>query len=286
VIDASYTNGLSAWKLFDRLMNEGALGVEVVMMEGYEHLGELPEAGADGRLLRGAVKLMLEEFAGQFAPAEAELARRVKAAHNAGRQVAIHAVGEEAVSAAANAIESAIRGDPRPDHRHRIEHASVLPAGMASRLAALGVNVVSQPSFVYERGERYLRLVPESQQSRLYAFRELSGAGVALASGSDAPVTRPEPLASIAAAVGRATSSGRPIGSDQAVDVPEALRWWTYGAAASAFLDGERGAIKPGAVADLTLLPRDVLSFSPGELRTCKPEAVWMGGRQVAPDAA
>jgi len=284
--DATHTNGSSEWQLFERLAADGALPLDVALMEGFEHLGELPESGAGGRLRRGALKIMIEELGDAIVPDEAELARRVGAVHETGRQVAVHAVGERAVAAAVDAIEAALRRLPRADHRHRIEHCGLLPAGLTPRLARLGVVVVSQPAFVYERGERYLQLVPEAQQQRLYAFRALRDAGVRLAAGSDAPVTAPTPLAAVAAAVERRTAAGRPLAGSEAVDVAEALGWWTAGAAHAGFLESERGSLRPGLRADLALLPRGTLDAPPAVLRTMTPQRLWRAGREVAMEHA
>ncbi|MCH7697483.1 MAG: amidohydrolase [Chloroflexi bacterium] len=283
--DATHTNGPSEWALFERLMEDGSLPLDVVMMEGSEHLGELPESAVDGRLRRGAVKVMLHELEHIEPDADEVEAmnKAVEIAHVAGRQLAIHAVGEGAVRAVVDALEAALQEQPRADHRHRIEHCSVLPEGMAVRIAELGIIVVSQPSFVRERGDRYRRLLPESQLGRLYAFRTLSEAGVQLAAGSDAPVTRPEPLAAVAAATVRATASGAAMGAHEAVDTLTALRWWTGGAARAAFLE-ERGVLSVGAIADLVLLSDDALMLSSEELRTSSPKRVWRRGVQVAPD--
>jgi hypothetical protein len=229
---------------------------------------------------------MIEELGDAIVPDEAELALRVAAVHEAGRQVAVHAVGERAVAAATDAVEAALRRRPRDGHRHRIEHCGLLPEGLAPRLARLGVAVVSQPSFVYERGERYLQLVPQEQQARLYAFRTLRDAGVRLAAGSDAPVTAPSPLASVAAAVQRRTAAGRPIGADEGVDAVEALGWWTAGAAYVGFLDGELGSLRPGLRADLVLLPAGALEAAPAALRAMAPRRLWRAGREVALEGA
>jgi len=280
--DATHTNGASAWQLFEQLMADGALPLDVVLLEGFDHLGELPASGAGGRLRRGAVKIMIEELGDAIVPDEAELARRVAAVHEAGRQAAVHAVGERAVAAAAGAIDAALRARPRADHRHRIEHCGLLPAGLSPRLARLGVVVVSQPAFVYERGERYLQLVPEEQQARLYAFRTLRDAGVRLAAGSDAPVAAPAPLASVAAAVERRTAACRPIGAAEAIYAVEALGWWTAGAAHAGFLDGELGSVRPGLRADLVLLPARALEARPEVLRGMAPRRLWRAGREVA----
>ena len=281
VQDAGATNGRSEWELFERLIAEGALPLSVVLMEGFDHLGELPEQGADGRLRRGPVKIMLHELGDDLSPDEAELARWVGEAHTAGRQVAVHAVGERAVVASAEAIAAALRRRPRADHRHRIEHCGLLPERLAPRLAQIGVIVVGQPAFVRERGERYLRLVPAEQRSSLHAFRTLADAGVALAAGSDAPVTAPEPLPAMAAAMDRRTAAGGTLGADEAVGAEEALRWWTAGAAYAAFQEDERGTLQPGLRADLALLSADPTDLQPDELRALTVDRLWLEGRLV-----
>ncbi len=280
--DATHTNGRSEWELFERLMTDGSLTVDAVLMEGFEHPGELPERSHGGRLRRGPVKIMIHELEDEFSPDEAELARQVAEVHAAGRQVAVHAVGERAVTAATDAIEAALRQRPRADHRHRIEHCGLLPDGLAPRLGRLGIVVVSQPAFVRERGERYLGLVPEGQRRRLYAFRDLRDAGVAPAAGSDAPVTAPAPLAAVAAAVDRTTDAGRTLSPEQGVGIDDALLWWTAGAASAAGLEDERGVIRPGLRADLILLPRDPADCSPTELRALAIQRLWLAGRPVS----
>ena len=280
--DATHTNGRAEWELFERLIMDGSLRINVVLMEGFDHLGELPEAACGGRLRRGPVKIMLRELGHELSPDEDELPAMVLEAHAAGRQVAIHAVGERAVVAAASAIQAAVAARPRPDHRHRIEHCGQLPPGMASRLVRLGVVVVSQPSYVRERGDRYLQFVPKDQRSRLYAFRTLRDAGVSLAAGSDAPVTAPEPLSSVAAAVERTTAAGMPLVPEQAVGVFDALSWWTAGAAHAAFQEEETGALRPGLRADLMLLPAGSTALAPRDLRGISVSQLWREGSEVS----
>ncbi len=284
--DASHTNGPGEWRLFERLLEDGSLPLDVVLMEGWEHFGWLPERGAAGRLRRGPVKVMLRELGGRLQPDESELARIVADVHDAGRQVAVHAVSEEAVLATIRAIAAAVRRRPRADHRHRIEHCSQLPVGCAPEIARPGIVVVSQPSLIHERGDRYLALVPEEELERLYAFRTLGEAGVRLAASSDAPVTAPAPLASIAAAVDRLAASGRAVGQDQTVPALEALGWWSAGAAFAAGLESERGSIRPGLRADLALLPPNAFEMPPEQLRGLAPLRVWLAGTEIQFEAA
>jgi predicted amidohydrolase YtcJ len=282
ICDASHRNGLEQWSLFERLLQDGSLQQDVVCMEGWEHFADLPELSAGGHLRRGPVKVLLRETGG-LQPSASELTDIVASVHQVHRSVAIHAVGENAVRAGVDAIAQAI-GSER-GHGHRIEHCSVLPQGYAEKIAELSIGVVNQPSLIVERGDRYGRLIPREERERLYAARTLRDAGVVLAAGSDAPVTRPRPLASIAAAVERRSRLGQPISPSQAVGVEDALGWWTAGAARLCGLGGQRGAIRAGMPADLVLLPPGILEAGPPALREARPSRVWITGRAIESEA-
>jgi hypothetical protein len=171
--------------------------------------------------------------------------------------VAIHAVGERAVTAAAAAIERALAAQPRPDHRHRIEHCGVCPPELAARIGRAGIAVVTQPSFLYFNGDRYLSQVSPSDLPHLYPLGRLRRAGVEIAASSDAPVVPPATLRSIESAVTRRSRKGVSLSPEEAIDVEDALRCHTGSAAWSAFEEGERGSIAPGKDADFVLLSGD-----------------------------
>jgi hypothetical protein len=252
--DATATNGPQEWALFRRLMAESYLPLSVTLIEGCRHLGELPEADGTLPLRRGPVKVVIAELGEELHPGPEELAETVWRVHQAGRQVAIHAVGEAAVAAAARALADVQGRRPRRDHRHRIEHCGVCPPALARRLAALGVLVVTQPSFVYHNGDRYLRQVSAEDLPYLYPLRTLLETGVPVAAGSDAPVAPPGPLSGLAGAVRRLSSGGAAVAPGQAVSVEEALAMHTRAAAYAAFEEGERGSLRAGKRADLVLL--------------------------------
>lgn len=279
VADASHTNGAATWRLLEDLAASGALSLPVTMMEGADHAGELPERSWNGLLRRGAVKVLVRETGG-LAPDAATLRRLVAEVHRRGRQVAIHAVGEPAVRAAVEAIEAALEETPGPGHRHRIEHAGVVPPGLRRRIAEVGITVVTQPAFLWHSGDRYLETVPPDALADLYPMGRLARAGAAVAFSSDAPVVPPRPLEAVVAAVRRRTESEQPLGLDDAVDAETALRMHTWAAAWACGLEGERGAIRPGLLADFALLsgvvegPDGVLTLA-AEPRV---EATFLGG--------
>ena len=101
------------------------------------------------RVTRGPLKLVLAE---SELPSFGELCERIAAAHSDERPVAIHCVTRPELVFATSAFAAA--GCRAGD---RIEHASVAPPDAVSELAGLPLTVVTQPGFVHERGDAYLR---------------------------------------------------------------------------------------------------------------------------------
>ena len=277
--DATATNGRKEWELFRRLMADGSLPLSVTLMEGYRHLGELPEADSALPLRRGPVKVVIAELGEELHPGPEELEEMIWGVHQAGRQVAVHAVGSAAVEAAAASLASVLRRRPRRDHRHRIEHCGVCPPALAGRLASLGVLVVTQPSFVYHGGDRYLRQVAAEDLPHLYPLRTLLEAGVPVAAGSDAPVVPPGALSGLVGAVRRLSSGGAAVAPGEAVSADEALAMHTSVAARAAFDEGRRGSLRAGKRADLVLLSGDPTYGRPEDAPTVEMTVV---GGQIA----
>src|SRR5690606_4956935 len=69
---------------------------------------------------------------------------RMLAAHLAGLQVCIHAIGDGANRAAADLFSRLLREHPG-SHRHRVEHASVLDDQTVDAFAELEITCVVQP---------------------------------------------------------------------------------------------------------------------------------------------
>jgi predicted amidohydrolase YtcJ len=176
----------------------------------------------------------------------------VLAAHAAGLQIALHAIGDRAVSQVLDAYEVAAQEHPRADCRHRVEHAELLSDFDLRRAAESGVILSMQPAFewfwggpggMYEErlGERYRRT------NRL---RSALRAGVALAGGSDANITPLDPLLGIAAATSHPTGEER-------LTFDEALAMFTVGAAAASFAEDDWGTLAPGKWTSFAALARD-----------------------------
>lgn len=276
--DATAANGPGEWQLFRRLIEDGRLPLNVTLMEGVDSLGRMPEEALDGRLRRGPVKIALREVGAEIYPDERELGEMVWETHRRGRQVAVHAVTEQAIAAALLAVERALQRMPRPDHRHRIEHCGVCPPDLAQRLGRAGVAVVTQPSFLYFSGDRYLSQVPPDDLPHLYPLARLRRAGVEVAASSDAPVVPPASLRSIEAAVTRRSRNGRQLSSEEKLDIEEALRIHSPAGAWAAFEEGLRGSLAPGKDADLVLLSADPTAVAVEQISAVKVEMTIVRG--------
>lgn len=199
----------------------------------------------NSRVALGPVKLLLDD---DTLPTAQSLAGEIACAHSDGRSAAVHCVTAEQLVVAVAAFEQASWG-PR-SAAGRIEHAGVVPPGYAERLACRGLAVVTQPGFIWQRGDQYALHVPAPEQPWLYPCASLLQAGVPVAASSDAPFGPVSPWLAIAAAVSRRTSSGTVLGEAERVSPAQALR--LYLAAA----DDVRRArtITPGEPGDVCVL--------------------------------
>src|SRR5439155_26570606 len=77
-----------------------------------------------------------------------DLKRKAADAQAKGFQLAIHAIGDQAVRETIDAIEFALDAESNLVHRHRIEHASVTPPDCLERMAKLQIIATLHPQFV------------------------------------------------------------------------------------------------------------------------------------------
>ena len=109
-----------------------------------------------------------------------ELAELVERSDRAGYQVVVHAIGDRAVEQAVDALSRVSgRGNPR---RHRIEHASLLPKDLRSKLVKHSIRTTVQPLFITSDVWAVDRL-GEDRARDLYPLRSMLLDGI-VASGS------------------------------------------------------------------------------------------------------
>ncbi|WP_409333007.1 amidohydrolase family protein [Trujillonella humicola] len=215
-------------------------------------LGAPLEGGLPAGLSAGPLKLVLADSG---LPDLDVLTGRIRSAHAAGRPVAVHVVTREALALLLAALE--VTGVRSGD---RIEHGALVPRGVLPDLARRGLRVVTQPGFLADRGDDYLRDVPADEHDDLYRAGSLAAAGVPVALSSDAPHGPLDPWGVMAAAVGRRTRSGAVVGAGERL-APAAALVAYLGPADDP--GGPPRRVAAGAAADLVLLdgpPAEVLA--------------------------
>jgi len=284
VQDASIHNNIQRWQELRAWKERGYLKPRVNMMLGIKALREArgqgfsPKTG-DEQLRLGAIKMILSQTRGHLNPPETELKQMVLDAHQAGFQVALHAVEENTIFAGLSAVEYAQCAYPHPWHRHRIEHCSICTPETSGRLARLHVIVVTQPAFIYYSGERYLKTVPPQQLKHLYPLGTLIRSGLTMVSSSDCPVIPPNPLIGIYAATSRTAESGQKLSPEQAISPSQALWAYTAGGAYASQEEKIKGTIMPGKLADMVVLGKDPTQTPLNEIKLIQVEMTIIDGQ-------
>lgn len=199
----------------------------------------------------------------------AQVADHVVACTESELQAGFHVIGDAAVAAAVEGLqlaESRLGAAALVRARHRLEHLEMVTAEQAAILARLGVTASVQPAFDRlwgGEGGLYARRLGERARG-MNPYATLARAGVALACGSDSPVTPFDPWGAVLGAVWHHDESER-------LTVRAAFNAHTRGGWRAAGQD-EGGVIAVGAPASLAVW--DV----PGQLTVQTPDprvAAW-----------
>lgn len=208
--------------------------------------------------------------------------KAVRALHDTGLQICVHCAGDAAVDLTLDAYEEAMNANPRPDPRHRIEHAVLTTPEATRRMKDLGVVVSTQPQFIRVGGDGWVKTFGEERAQRAIVTREWLDNGVHLALGSDAPTTPwYTPQVTLWGALTRITYAGKVLGPEQRLTIQEALRAHTMGAAYAAHEENIKGSIEVGKLADLAVWSEDPYTAPLQRLPSIAIAMTIVGGRVV-----
>jgi len=211
----------------------------------------------------------------------AELTEAIRESHNDGWQVCVHSNGDAAIDETLDAYEAVLKAMPRADHRHRIEHCSVLHEDQIARMKAMDLS----PSFLighvhyWGRAFRDNILGPE-RANRLDPCASVLKAGLRPTLHSDWNVTEIGPLRMVEQAVTRIMrDGGEVLNPAERVPVEAALRMVTTDAAWQCRRDFT-GVIAAGKAADLVILDKDPTQVDPTTISTIPVRETWLDGER------
>jgi predicted amidohydrolase YtcJ len=250
-------------RVYREMDTAGELSIRVRLNYWRDHLDAVLEAGlrtnhGSSRVETGGIKTFTDGSLGgrtarlseSYADADErgtwvvdpdDIEALVERVDDAGLQMTMHAIGDEAIEVSLDAYEGT------DGTRHRIEHAEVLRDDLIDRLATADVVVSAQPNFLKWAREDglYADRLGDTRRRDSNRFRALLDAGATLAFGSDCMPM--DPLFGIDQAVDAPAP-------DQELTVTEALRAYTSGGAYAGFDEDRLGTIEAGKCADLVVL--------------------------------
>lgn len=194
-----------------------------------------------------------------------DVAAHVRLCTERGVQAGFHAIGDAALTAVVAGLREAAAAlgvDRVRAARHRVEHAEMLTPEHVAGLAETGAVASVQPAFDARWGGEegmYVQRLGRERALAMNPYAALAAAGVALALGSDAPVTPLDPWGGVRAAVRHRTPGS-------GISARAAFSAHTRGGWRAARRDGE-GELVPGAPATFAVwqVPGELVVQTPSD---------------------
>ena len=206
----------------------------------------------------------------------------ISCANSHNMPVAVHAIGDACLDKVLNAIENALKENPREDHRHGIVHCQISRKDQLERMIRLKLHIYAQSVFLDYDNHIVEARVGKDLASTSYSWKTLKDAGLSISNGSDAPVEVPDSLRGIECAVTRTSLDGTgPYLPEQAFTVKEAIDSFTIESAKASFEEDFKGLIKEGYLADFVVLDKNLFDIDPHEIHSVKVLKTFLNGECV-----
>ncbi|ERJ11201.1 amidohydrolase [Haloplasma contractile] len=221
---------------------------------------------------------------GIMAFTQEELDDLIMTAHKGGMHVAVHCIGDRSMYNVFSSIEKTLKNYPRDDHRHGIIHCQITDETLLKKYKELDLIAHVQPIFLDYDIHIVEDRVGDELAKTSYAFKTLYDRGVHVAYGTDCPVVTINPFTNIYSAVTRQDLKGYPKGGfnpSERVSVYDAVYQYTMGSAYASFEEENKGSIKEGKLADLTILKDDLFTIPSESIKDVTVDTTICGGKIV-----
>jgi predicted amidohydrolase YtcJ len=179
-------------------------------------------------------------------------------------------------------FDRVLQESPRADHRHFLNHFTVVPPDATMRtMARRNIAIAQQPNFTWAPTleSRYVENLAGERLEHNNPLRTPMSYGIFVALGSDNhPIG---PLPGLYASVTRRGASGRYYAPEESISMPEAIVGYTRNGAYLSFEESTKGTLEPGMLADLVVLSENLLEIKTDRILDVQVDLTILDGRVV-----
>jgi predicted amidohydrolase YtcJ len=280
--------GESVWA-YEKLREEGKLAIRIRL---YLTEAENPGIEDDEWLSYGGRKIFLDgAFGGRtaavrkrFADAntkgvlrfsDEELYETVKDTMKRGSQLMAHVIGDRGLDQLLGVLERLLSEGVKSEWPVKITHCELCHPDQVERIARLGAFCDVQPAQLTTDAEYLTAIIGSERMQHCFPFRSMIDAGITIVASSDAPVESDNPLTGIHAAIVRHPA----MNLAECISLDDALKMYTINAQKLIKNDHQKGLLRPGYVADITIFEEDLFALATDSLSGCKVAATVVNGR-------
>lgn len=231
---------------------------------------------ADGAIFSQLMQMQepyLDGHEGEWIAVPEDYAAAFKLYWDAGYQIHTHVNGDAGLQVVIDVLQERMENNPREDHRFTVVHFAVSTEDQVTALGQMGTTITANPYYVTSLADRYSEfgLGPE-RADNMVRLGSVAKTPMPISLHSDMPMAPADPLFLAWCAVTRQTVSGRVASPEQAISRERSLSAITIESAYVIQKENLLGSIKPGKIADFTILEQDPYAVEVDDLRNI---AVW-----------
>ena len=176
-------------------------------------------------------------------------------------QACTHSIGDAGIHRVVNAYDHAQEVNGKRDSRHRVDHCELPTPEDQERMARLEIHAAMQPTHFFG-DETNEKLLEKQRLVRFMPWRSLEKAGVTLSFGSDWCAGPINPIYGLIISSTRLNYKGETDwGSDQKIELEDAIRHWTIDSAKALKMEDDIGSIEVGKYGDFVLFNTNLLKL-------------------------
>jgi len=223
-----------------------------------------------------------KNFRGLAVDSQADVEATVATYWKSNRQIAAHAIGDQAINNFLVALEKAYAAQGPADHRPIIQHAQFLRPDQIVRAKKVGAITSFTAGGIYPMGDYLALLMGPERLAWAGAAASVQRAGIPWTLHHDMPAgVSPSLIYALWNIVNRTTKSGVVLAPQEKVSPYDGLRAMTINGAYQYHEEKTKGSLEAGKLADLVVLSANPLKVEPLAIKDIQVVETIKEGRSI-----